>query len=189
MMVADDPSTSQTSRLNAAVDDDVDEGFDAEWQPAAPARASHGRGDRTRVGVDVALVERTAGPNKGAREEFGTPGTRDPFPYATSDKKVTRGIWAWLRGDRVMIWVVALLIGQAIARIVSSLMEDVLEPIFNRAFNDPDNEHPTVSIFGAKIRVRHFLMALFQFILIIVIAYAFSSRGAFDPAFFQPHDA
>lgn len=151
-----------------------DTGVDVQWHP--PRGTGHG----LTPGASSSTLS-------SKRRQLDAPSVRDPFPYST-DGPPARGIWAWLRGDRVMIWVVALLIGQAIARIVAALMEDVLEPIFNRAFNDPDNEHPTVSIFGAKIRVRHFLVALFQFLFIVIIAYAFSNRGAYDPAFFKPHD-
>ena len=80
---------------------------------------------------------------------------------------------------------VALLLSHAIARIVTAMMEDVVEPMFNRAFNDPDNTRPATTVLGAKLKIRHFLVALFQFIAIILIAYALSNRGSYDPAFYR----
>lgn len=109
------------------------------------------------------------------------------YPHAEPSKN-RNGIISWLRGDRVMVWTVALLLGHAIARIINALMSDILEPAFNRAFGDPDNERPETTIFGAKIKVRHFIMAIVQFIIIISIAYALSGSGRVDPSHYQPLD-
>lgn len=93
-----------------------------------------------------------------------------------------RGLIRWLRSDRVLVWTVALLLGAAIARLVNALAEDMIEPALNRAFGDPNNDKPTTNVFGANLKVRHFAIAIIQFLFIVVIAYALSKEGTYEPA-------
>lgn len=112
--------------------------------------------------------------------------TRYPYeePYTHN-----RGLFAWIKGEKVLIWTIALLLGQAIARIITALMDDIVEPSFNRAFGDPDNKSPTVSVLGAKLKLRHFIVAIIQFLIIITIAYALSGSGRHEPAYYRPINA
>ena len=116
---------------------------------------------------------------------------RNRYPVSTSESGGTgvvdqeKSIFGWLRADKVLVWTIALLLGHAIARLVNSLMEDVIEPAFNAAFHDPANEKPATTILGAKIKLRHFIVAIIQFILIIVIAYALSGNGRREPAYYK----
>lgn len=100
-----------------------------------------------------------------------------------------RGLFAWIRGEKVLIWTIALLLGQAIGKIINSLMDDIVEPAFNRAFGDPENKSPTVNVLGAKLRLRHFVVAIIQFLIIITIAYALSGSGRSEPGYYRPIDA
>jgi len=110
------------------------------------------------------------------------------YPYEEPQSR-SRGLFAWIKGEKVLIWTIALLLGQAIARIITALMDDIIEPAFNRAFGDPDNESPAVTVLGAKLKLRHFIVAIIQFLIIITIAYALSGSGRHEPAYYRPIDA
>jgi len=140
---------------------------------------------RTTISSDSSAPRATA--DRAARSDAPKAATPQPYPIVEHEG-ARRGLWSWLRGEKVLIWTVALLLGHAIARLINALAEDVIEPAFDRAFGDPDNKRPAMNILGAKIKVRHFFVAIVQFVLIIAIAYALSNGGRRDPAHFRPHD-
>ncbi len=104
------------------------------------------------------------------------------FPYETPNKG--RGLFAWLSGENIVIWTIAILLGNAIGRLVNSFFEDVFDPIVRTALHDPDNKHPTVKIFGVNMRIRALFMTILQFIVIMLIAYLLSQHGKYDPGNF-----
>lgn len=170
---------SRTTQRNGKNSGDT---IDSEWQQPVETEIETGKPHNQIVSIKNVDVARQHAKEKG----LTAPTVHDPFPYST-ERPIERNVLSWIRGERVVVWLVALLLGQAITRIVASLTEDVIEPMFNRAFNDPDNERPAINILGAKIRFRHFVMAIFQFVLIIAIAYALSDNGRYDPAYYQNH--
>lgn len=104
------------------------------------------------------------------------------FPYETENRH--RGFLTWVQGDRVIIWTIAILLGNAIGRVVNSFFEDVFDPVLRTALNDPSNKNPTTRILGVNVRLRSIFMALLQFIMIMIIAYLLSRRGSKDPGRF-----
>lgn len=104
------------------------------------------------------------------------------YPYEA--EKQNRGFFAWLSGENIIIWTIAILLGNAIGRLVNSFFEDVFDPIIRTALHDPDNKRPTVKIFGVDMRVRALFMTILQFIVILLIAYLLSQHGRYDPGHF-----
>lgn len=105
------------------------------------------------------------------------------FPYET--EKQTRGFFAWLTGENIIIWTIAILLGNAIGRLVNSFFEDIFDPIIRTALNDPDNKRPTVKILGVNMRLRALFVTILQFIVILLIAYLLSQHGRYDPGRFE----
>jgi large-conductance mechanosensitive channel len=77
----------------------------------------------------------------------------------------------WLRDEKVLAIVVGVMIGDAISRLLANLMEEIARPVIRGVLReDPDD--PSFVRFGAiKVQPRAFLVAFFEFAIIVVIAY------------------
>lgn len=86
-------------------------------------------------------------------------------------------LWSWLKNEKVLIIVLGVLIADAVSRVVVRFIEQVATPLFQSAVGLDPNNVPYVLIGKAKIPMRSFLVSLFEFALVILIAYLISKSA------------
>ena len=87
-----------------------------------------------------------------------------------------RSLWRWLTHEKVLIIVLGVMIGDAVSRVVMRFIEQVFTPLVQSTLQvDPSNA-TYVQIGSARIQARAFVVSLFEFGLVILIAFLISKQ-------------
>jgi len=87
-----------------------------------------------------------------------------------------KSLWRWLKNEKVLIIVLGVIIGDAVSRLVVRFIEQVFTPLVQSALRVDPNNATYVELGGARIQARAFLVSLFEFALIILIAFLISKQ-------------
>lgn len=80
-------------------------------------------------------------------------------------------LWKWLRNEKIILIALGVLIGNAVGRLLLKFTEYIASPLLRAAFNEDPSNASYVQIGDAQLQVRAFLISLFEFALVVVLAY------------------
>jgi len=88
-----------------------------------------------------------------------------PSPHNTS-------LVEWLKKEKVFVIVLAVLIGEAVGKLLMRFSEHISTPLLRLALREDPTNVSYVQLGTAKLQVRGFLVSFVEFIFIVVLAYA-----------------